>query len=320
MLSEATWETLWACELDAQQDAASIARQLGTKTSVVHRALQRLIAEGVILGQVQVVDLARLGLFEWGLHLQTEFRSARARQSFEQFLCGRRELSWLASCGGQYSYLCTILAATPHDAQASFRAIAASASDSLRQQLVFVRTQRYRLWAPSKKRPPAKRVRYVLGQSPAREVLSAAELAFLKSAEALSFWSYRELARQSRLSIASTLRAVQRLKARKILLGCAYRIDRERARLLQFRVLLRVNAASLSASSILQIICTLSAARLLTVVLGAWDYEVGLEVRSHDELTQNIDQLREALGTSLLSLETLPLYRQLKLISFPVGR
>lgn len=147
----------------------------------------------------------------------TRVRTARARQNFEQFLCALPELSWLASCGAQYTYLCTILAATPHQAQACARKIAARASSALRRRRVFVRTERYRLWAATKRAGPArKRVRYILGNSPGTETLGESERALLSAAQEMPFWSYRELARHAGLSIGSALRAVQRLKARKI--------------------------------------------------------------------------------------------------------
>ena len=81
MFTEREKKVFFATELDAELTAQAVAQKTRLKTGSVQRILSRLIERGVISGRTAVVDIARLGLSEFGIRLQIEFKSRGHRMA-----------------------------------------------------------------------------------------------------------------------------------------------------------------------------------------------------------------------------------------------
>ena len=319
MFTEREKKVFFATELDAELTAQAVAQKTRLKTGSVQRILSRLIERGVISGRTAVVDIARLGLSEFGIRLQIEFKSRGHRESFEKMVSARSEIGWLAATGGSYSYSINIIAESPHEALNIFQSVCDSSSGEIVRQDLCIRTERYRFWGNGESNSHAGRLRYHLGKLPGKIALTKNETAILQALNQSTLMSFRDLAQRTQIPLATVLRTIKHLKSSGILLGFAYRLDRRKVGLTQHRIYLRTRSRGKKMTNrLLKILESMNTSRLLTICLGAWDYELAFDLEPEASIRDCVETLRDGMGEEIRELEVAPVYQQIKVISFPI--
>lgn len=317
-LSEEQIRVLGTIELDAELSAVEVARRTRLKTHTVQRIVRGLIDEGVIAGQTALIDVAKLGLVEYGINFPYGPASEERRSACLEFMLESREVSWMAEVGGDIDLMFNLLARSPQRVVEFLSELSARFPHVLERKKTCQRTERMRFPRGIWIRRAAGSPRYAMSRTLGGEALDPFDREILVALSQSAIESQRDLARGLGIPIATFLRRVARLRERGILLGFAYRINLEKIGISQFRV--HVVLADLSDAAHKRMIAFCGrqpGVKVLIRCIGEWDYELEADARTSAEIKGLIDQMRREFKGDLISCRSIPIFRHLKFISFP---
>ena len=320
MLNQTYQNILGLVELDAELEAATIARKLGLKTASVQKALQRLIEMQVIVGRTVMIDLNKLGITEYGINIKLDGDSATNLQEVASYLTKQRAVSWLAEMQSDVDFMFNVVSPSAYGVNRFLNKFAADTGIQLARKEFCIRVERMRFWRGYLGRKLSTGLRFHSTSNCKVEEIDAADKEILSVLSTMKFESMRDLAAQAGIPIASFLRRIKRLREKKVILGLGYRIDPSCLNMQQYRLHI---SAELNSHEVLKQLKTISAEspwiKMLAVCLGPWDYEMEVDVPNLRELKALQLQIQKATKTSKLHVESHALVQHLKYINFPAA-
>ncbi len=307
-----------ALELNADRSAAEVARLARTTAPIVYRTVERLKRRGVIAGMTAVIDLAQIGLIEFGLNLTLAPRDPSIKTRLIQTLQKNAHVSWIAEVGGEFDLMCNIVAESPHAAQRIIEVMLEKFSDCILRRQICSRSLRIRYprWFLGLTR--GAEPRFISGGALAAQKIDQTDREILSILSTMTFESFRDLARQVRIPLSTFLRRVHALRERNIVLGFGYRFDLSGLEALQFRTLLTVRTVNKEIRERLHAIAARERAiKMIVECLGSWDFELEIDQPKGDDVKRITSMLHHELHGSLTSVALIPIFRHLRYISFP---
>lgn len=317
-LTEQQRKVLGALELEADRGLDVVARELNMQHSNVQKVLAGLVAKNVIDGKTAIIDLTRLGLIEYGFMLSVDVKVDSQLEEALKYLLKQAAVSWIAEVGGAYEIMFNVVAGHPRDVALFFDRLTKQFPTLIRRKLGFVRTERLRYWRNYLLNRPRKGPGFHLGANPSLVNIDEKDRQLLASLSRMKHQSFRELAAEIDMPIATYLRRLKVLQQTGLLLGFGFRINLEALGIEQYRILLSASGDSAEWYRRLQKFCLQTGRiKLLTRTIGNVDFDLEVDVTSGREIKKLLFDLRELFPEESLTSEVLPIFRHRKFISFP---
>lgn len=317
-LTDSECKILALVELNAELSAPEIAKKTRLKTPTVHRILSSFRENEIFAGRTAVVDTDRLGLVEYGIALSLGTASSDVVEKFFEFAIKKRAISWVAEVGGGFDVLINVLADKPQTALEVLFEIEKRFPLLIQEKAFCIRTKRFRFWRGFLNGRTTKLPRFSIGLSGEKLSLPPQDTEVLAALSSASFETYRELASQIRMPIATFLRRIAILRKQKILLGFGYRMNLEKVGVKQFRVLVfSTQCSQESEKTMLSFAASCPWIKLVTTCLGPWCFELEIDIINQSTARDVASEIRKALGKSVHKVVLLPIFSHRKFISFP---
>ena len=307
-------------ELDAELEAATIARRLKLKTASVQKALQRLIEMQVIVGRTVIIDLNKLGITEYGINLALDSSADSKFLLVANYLLKQKAVSWLAEMESDVDFMFNLVSPSAYGVNRFLNKFAKDLQVELARKEFCIRVERMRFWRGYLTPQAPQGLRFHSSSNCELVKIDQADYEILSSLSAMRFESMRELAAAAGIPIASFLRRIKALREKQVILGLGYRIDPAFLNMQQYR--LQITAA-INTPEVLKLLKTFSASnpwvKMLAVCVGGWDYEMEIDVPNLRELKILKLQIQKLSKQHRLHVESHALVQHLKYINFPAA-
>ena len=308
---------LAAAELRALAPAAVLRKETGLRDHTVRHALNRLKQRG-ICATVPFINLHRLGYTTINLFFTVSAAKRSTHLALLKAFQETPEVVWVGEFGGEYQYgiaICTLHFSKALETIASLSARFHSLLFAKAVSIQFgfsVYARRY--LSPRKMKAPPVRGR-VGGEI---VEIDETDRAVLTTLATPGDRSHRDIAKALGMPASTVDLRVKRLTEKGVVAGYILGIDCTKYQYQAYKLLIYSRGSNPKISAQLQAFCERSAnATYLIECLGEWDYEMGLEVGSHEEVSRIMQEIFEEFGSELNTIKVLSKFRDLKLRWFP---
>jgi DNA-binding Lrp family transcriptional regulator len=306
-------------ELNAELNAADIARIAGTTAQAVYRRISRLIDNGVIVGKTAVIDLSQLGLTEFGFNLSIAPKDLTTKKRFIDAIKRCPHITWIAEVGGEFDLMCNLIASTPVAAHRILENTLSNFADTILKRQVCARFRRYRFprWFLGPRRP--KEQSFLLGAAAKVQLIDDLDRKVLSAISKIKFESIRDISQSSGVPLSTLQRRISNLHARGILLGFGYRLDMTNLAVMQYRAQLTFRVITPAIRNKLVSIAKRERfIKLLIDCLGSWDIELEIDAPEGEDIKLITSRLHTEFHGELVNLTLIPILNIIQHVSFPV--
>jgi DNA-binding Lrp family transcriptional regulator len=286
---------------------------------LIHRVLKRLFERNILIGMSAQIDFACLGLAEYGINLALAAQSDRAREDFISQLSKEPSVGWVAEVGADLDYMFNVIAPNPHQVAAMLARLNNRNRISILRKELCIRTRRMRFERGIFGAEGKRKGHFLLGLRPEPQHIDQLDKQILSVISISNRSSFRELARSLSVSSSTFARRLEILRQKKIVLGFSWQMQLASCGVLQYRLLvsLRDNTPALR-EAIMTIVQSTPYVKMFADCIGAWDYEMELDVWDARQVKPVVAALSEACYGQLEKITVVPLFLHRKFSSFPV--
>jgi DNA-binding Lrp family transcriptional regulator len=314
-ISEQEARILSVVEFHADLTLPEIQKRTGYRAHVIRYCLSTLERAGVIRS-IPFVDMYPLGYQDFGFYFSLAALQSQAKQELLRVLKESPFITFLIELGGDYQYCAGMY--VRHNGE--FIRILDHLSERA-ENLFFDKavTMRVALTRFGRKylNPTAPLQMLSFGETRTRVELDTLDERILTVLNQHEGGSMRALAQQLGISFSTAQHRLQRIKKSGVFRGRMYTIDPMRIGRQAYLLLIYAKGLKHSFQSEL----FAYAKRHPDIVyfvrcIGAWDFEIGVEVERAEHVTQISQEIYEKMGTDILSIKILPIFSFLKFMFF----
>jgi DNA-binding Lrp family transcriptional regulator len=301
----------------ADLEVPAIAKLLGTRPHVVRHALLRLTRQGIIR-PLWVIDSFRLGWARYNAFLSLSLSRKQDRERAITFLRHHPSIAFLSESGADYDYEVSIFGRDPTAPVAVFEELTKQFGACITSKTVCTRTMiafftRKYLSKGAKTPKPL-----VLRQAEPVADLDRIDRTILTALSRTPAASRREIARTIGLPAATVDSRIRKLVEAKVIAGKIFAITNSHYGGSSYLLLLHARGFDPSLKERLYKY-SLEHPHCTHYVegFGSWDYEMGVEVLTHQELVGIRQEVSELFGAELAAIRTVPRLGVLRYESLP---
>jgi DNA-binding Lrp family transcriptional regulator len=304
-------------ELAPHASVESIAKATGHRTHVVQYALSQL-RQGGVLRLSPLVDCTRLGFLEFTVLMNLVKPTSESRGRFIRELLRSQRVTWVGELGGDFRFCAAVIAKNAHELASVLEGVIHRAKTSLLQKQISVVENLVtypRKYLGSHKRSVDK---LGLGSQGEPVTIDARDHQILSGLILNDYHSHRQLAAQLEIPLSSMELRVRRMEELGVIAGFRY-VASSRTIGAQY-VQIKVVAPSIDAKLTLAIEQWAQQHPHVIMyhrLLGAWDYEFGVEVSELSMVTSVADDFINIFGERISSLSIHPLLQEHFTGSYP---
>lgn len=308
-------------QLQPELTAAAAARRLKSRPHRVAYVIRRLIEEKLIEKRVLVNPFV-LGNKVIVVFFSLTIPGEATRVAALKEVAGREGVSWVASYSGRMQVGVVLHAPTLEQGLRELGQLGVSLRGRMRDKTVAIRThyyqfpRRYLQAAPDGKDTFLHLTANPLSVQSVK--LTAEERAIVVRLAHGSFPSQRELARELGQPISSLENRIQTLRKKNVISASFYSLDVRRMKILSYKILLSMQQCHPQVDEQVLAFCRRNVhVCFLLRTLGSWDYEIGVECFSPQDLMNVIGEIYQHLEKYLDRLEVLEEVSVSKFSLFP---
>lgn len=299
---------------------SKIAKIAGCHASQVHYSLRRLKSKEIIYGQNLTVDLYPLGLtfFSFALSIHAEQQSQL--EKLMKTLLAAPSIAFLGLVSGDFQYIGTACAERIDDIWRLLARLCGTLGPFVHEKAIGAHLSfkafGRRYLTPRKMEYPT----FAYGARHAKRYqLTPLEHKILKALCEDSSRSLRDVSRMIQEPVTTIHRHLKSLTEAGIVTGEILRISLGSLGAVQYKLLLYTRGISERLTESLLAFCEREreVVRFIACV-GAWDYEVDIELVGAEALPEFQQRLFREFGSVLNSIKSLQIIKHLKFDSFPV--
>ena len=284
-----------ALEMQADRPLTEVAKITGLKEYTVRDKLKRLI-EKKILFYYPFINVYPLGLLSFSIYIGISPTLALQQSRIIAWLQAHPAVSWLSELGGKYNYVINIVGEKQsvvsqflEEVSEQFGAICSSRSIVAQQSLYIFRTKYFGL------NQNFSDLEYLAWTETEKCVeVDATDEQILASLLDPKYSSQRDIARALGLAPTTFFRRVARLQQAGVIVGSVYFLNTLELGLHQFKLLVSFKALTMGLDKEFFEYCKKHPN--ITVLLrsiGAWDYEVSIEVPNGSVSLSIVEQINK---------------------------
>ncbi|HSB47502.1 MAG TPA: Lrp/AsnC family transcriptional regulator [Candidatus Bilamarchaeum sp.] len=311
-LSELERRTIYELEKDCNISLKELGDKLGVSKRVAEYNMRSLIRKKAIVNFVAVIDVSKLGFINHEVWMQTGHMGQEKREAFVQYLVAHPRISWVASCGGKFDYVISIMAEDSVTFSEILKSILAQNPGLVTGYSITISTK-IRTYPRS----------YMLGKGkeeregslffsglPNKEKLDATDLAILSVLSKNAKTTANEMSRIVGMSPGGVRMRIRSLEKSKVIEGYKAIFQPAVMGIQNYEILF--SSAGLGADNEAKVDKYCKSNPYITLFIrciGNFDMNLAADVRSQEHLKDIINDLKGAVGSAVQGIEIVPLLR-----------
>lgn len=316
-LTPAEQRILATVQLQAKVPIERIAKQSGVRSHVARYCIQRMTLEG-ILHPRPMTNVHRMGFTQYAVYITPHFESTSAKTRLLKMLVESPLTSDIFELAGDYVFGFVLTVRALDDALGFLNMLSGVRGVEIVDKLLSLRiaTTVFRRSAFGPHRGGPAHFTYKRGDSPC--VLDETDHRILELLHIRPTESLRSLADVARLPHSTLAKRVREMEKSGVILGYVYGISCHRFGMEPFRLMLNVKGFDTNCwQRLFDFAQDHPRINCLFQCLGSWDYELEIEIDERPQLAQVVQEIRELLGSTIVSVRSLPLIAFPKSTGYP---
>ena len=304
---------------DSRQSYARLARRVGLTQETVRYRINRLLAQGVIQKFLGVVNTSRLGFSYYQILLRLHNIDEDKKREIIAFLQDSPRVSWVADLEGNYDLAFIVCTRNTLELSKAISTLYDKYSAYISKRTVSVHLSGKffsRTYLIEQERTFSKEYAYELEGKQTALDDSDSQICKLLSLDGRA--SAIGMASHLNLSPDAVLGRIKRLQQEGFLTAFTLVLDNQRAGQAHYKILIYLNNLSTERLQAFYNYCK-SEQRVIAIIhsLGEWDYEIDLEVQTHEQLRQFIMSLTKVHATIIRDYDLCEIKRIYKYNFYP---
>ncbi len=320
-LSEFEARVFELVQLQPELAAAEVARRLKSRPHRVTYVVRRLIEEEFIEKRVLINPFA-LGLKVIVVFFSLTIPGEAARLARLNEIAKQNGVSWVACYSGRMQVGVVLHSPTLEDGLRQLDQLGVSLGGHMRDKMIAVRTHYYQF--PRRYLQPITNGKatflHITSNAPSEQALKLTEeeRAIVMRLANGSCPSQRELARELGQPVSSLENRMLALRKKNIVSGTFYSLNTRRLKILSYKILLSMQQCHPQVEEQVLAFCRQNVhCCFLLRTLGSWDYEIGIECFTPQDLANVTGEIYQHLEKFIDHLEVLDEISVLKFSLFP---
>lgn len=291
-LSDREKRILAYVHLQADTPVEEVARQCGEKPHTIRRVLERLLEDGVIMRKHRMINMFHVGRPEYGIYLSLANMSGYAE--FVERLQATPEIAWHLEYEGRFSCAIGVYTRTVANVWRVLNAMPWPEVENKTLQVLISWSEISRKYlAPGETLPvPA----LWCGESEQRTTIDVKDSCVISALSHVDAHTMADAARIADMPQRTFQERVERLRRAGVYIGACYLIEPTKISRYVYKLLVYVKGVSQAVHDRLYAFA-LEHPRVTFFIhaLGAWDFEVTVEVESFRMLSEIRSELHQAI-------------------------
>ena len=292
-------------DLNARASFQQIGRKARlSKETAIYR-IKRLEKRGIIQRYTTLVNFSKLGYTGFAVFNRFEKVDENLKKEIIDYLAGIPELYWIALVGGKYDIVFAVMCKSVFQFNKLLYAILTRYGDHLVDNTIAIRTelrQHKRSYLSGEK--PQKFTPPFFGKEPELEELDELDSEILSLLSNGARASVLDLANALRKPPTTVASRIKKMEKRKIIQGYSTYIKAQNYGMQSYRLLLYLeNMGEKARNNLFEYVNDNPKMLLAIETVGPWNFEITLEVETHEELQEEISKLRNNFSDVVKNLE-----------------
>ena len=309
---------LGALEHHAELPISDIARGLRMRSHNVRYQLESLKVKGLVVAKTPFIDIYRLGYTDFTVFFTVSTDSKATRTKLLEYFLNNENVSWVAHLGGEYQYGVSVLARHVVKVHELLLEAAHKFGNIFAEKGISIRISFHafgRKYLNQSTKLARKTLTFEVRSTVECDATDRRILAHIANEP---FESLRALARDLDLAFATLNSRIKRLEKAGVIPGYIYRLRLSDLGALTYRILIYGRGIDQELSKKLYDYAKKHPHILHFIeCVGAWDFELGLEIYSSEQLNEVLGQLYDNFGGSIGAVKTLQIFKHLKYSGYP---
>ncbi|MCB0360880.1 MAG: Lrp/AsnC family transcriptional regulator [Bdellovibrionales bacterium] len=308
-------------DMQADRSVAEVARAVGASVGSVRYRLQNLRSQGVIGDWVVFIDVYKLGFVEYVMYFSLASENQKQKDVLLSTLNELPAVSWVSEHGGEYHYAVSFCVRDVHELHEILLGISRQFGNIFFRKSVCARLSCSYFGRKYLNNGVAPRSPIVIGKSVSVVeplTIDAMDQRILGAIARDAYRSTSELARRLAVPVSTLERRLASLQERGIIAGYVLGINGSRFGMSRYRLLISTRGISADFHDrLFELAKRAPYINLFWECLGAWDYELFVEVPTPEGVTEVMQQLYDTVGSEIQSIQLLPIFGYTKFRMYP---
>lgn len=320
MITNKDLKLLYELDTDSRQSLPHISKKIHISQQLINYRLKNLQKNGVVSSYFSVIDTTRLGYTTYRVMIQLSKTNDKKFGEIIEFFRKHPNILWLASCGGRFDLIINIMAKNIMHFNRIFNQIRSKFQEQIQNYnvLTIVEVLHFgRSYLINKKRELDQKTLFFGKES---------RIIDIDYCDKRILYELSENARMSLVDLASKLdlsgntiaNRIKKMKKVGLIQGFRPLIHIEKLGFESYKILIKLQNTTIEKEKKLYGFAQRNPSITFIIkVVGEWDLEFEVEVKSRKDLQGIIIQLRDNFSEAIKEVETIPIYHDYRYNYFP---
>ncbi|MEK6964032.1 MAG: Lrp/AsnC family transcriptional regulator [Nanoarchaeota archaeon] len=301
---------LSALDLNARATFQEIGKRVGLSKEVVLYRIRRLEKRRILLGYTTLVNFSKLGYTGFGIFSRFQNVNEQVKIETLDYLKNIPEIYWIATLGGKFDLSFGVMCKSIFQFNKLYYQILNKYGKNLTDNKIAIRSelrQSKRSYLDNNKKQVSKFP--LFGEEPELEIIDSLDSNILSILSTQARMPIVELAQILKKPASTLTFRIRDLEKRKIIQGYTPHIKSQNYGMQSYRLLLFLENMNETSRKKLFNYAQENPFMILAVeTVGEWNFEVTLEVESHEQLQIELSKLRNTFMGNIRNVESLIMF------------
>lgn len=317
-LTPSELQILGAIQFDATLSLTETAKKHGFSERTLRHSLARL-TELQIVRKAAFLNPYALGYGYSLIYFSISRGGAKVRENLIEALRKSKRVSWLAELGGEFQYIAAILIRRPSETREFLYNFTKKFQNLIHEKSILYQSSLGIFPRKYLQDSITPRLGELYCDCAASEIeYDELDEEILRELSVDGGLSVREMGRRLNRSHTTIENRIARLRTSGAILGWYYRIDARRLGFQSFKLLIYAKGISQVVRDSIRKFC-FSHRQALSFIecIGEWDFEIGVDAISQQDVVPVVHELYDSFGDMLSSIKVIPVLRVFKFEQLP---
>ena len=310
-------QVLGVIHFDPRCPVKTLSKRIGLPEYTIRRVIRRLKNKGIIKFR-PMINVYMLGLTQYAVFFSLASAGQKVHIHFRDKLVRSDEVSFVCELGGEHQYGITICARSAVEVLAFLGKLSKEFGAALNEHILSIQTRLYDFPCKFFLSKVSRNSSCSWGLSNTVIKIDKTDHLILSALRQLSDYSLTELAHRSDLPISTVDYRLHKLEEQKVISGYFYQINTEKFGFYPYLLTVYTRGVAPPLTKrMVEFARNEDAARIVVETMGAWDYEIGIEVKTPKDASLVAQRLHEEFRDDIRSIRILPVLSYSKVENYP---